>query len=99
MPQELHANACCLLTLPIQFLPLAPEHTQTLLALTEPVGTLSVNPRLEFPNIPFHLGYLGLHFSHPCENRLLVAGERHEFSGAPIRGKELLAGRAGFFCL
>jgi hypothetical protein len=99
MPEELHAKARCLLTLPIQFLPLAPERLQTLLPLTEPFGTLSVNARLQFPNLLFHLGYLGLHFSHPREDRLLVAGEGHEFSGAPIRGKELLAGRAGFFCL
>ena len=74
MPQELHANARCLLALPIQLLPLAPEHIQTLLALTELFETLAVGTSFEFPDLVFHFRNPDLHFSHPRQDRLLVAG-------------------------
>jgi hypothetical protein len=99
MPQQLHAKARCLLPLPIQFLPLAPERIQTLLALTELLETLAVGTPLEFPDLVLHVGNPGLHLSHPRQDCLLVAGKGHKVPGAPVRGEDLLAGRAGFFRL
>lgn len=99
MPQELHSKASGLLALPIQLLPFAPEHVQTLLALTEPFQALAVGTSFEFPDLVFHFGNPGLHLSHSGENRLLVASKGHKVPGAAVRGEELLAGRACFFCL
>jgi hypothetical protein len=99
MPQELHAKARRLLALPIKVLPLAPEHIQTLLTLIEPFQTLAVATPLEFPHLLLHFANPGLHLSHPRQDRLLVAGKGHKVPGAPVRGEELLAGRAGFFRL
>jgi hypothetical protein len=74
MAQELHPEARRLLALLIEFPPLASERLKGLLPVAEPVETLSVKLSFEFPDLLFHLGNAGLHFSHSRENRLLIAG-------------------------
>jgi hypothetical protein len=102
MTEDLHTEPCRLLALPVQLLPLTAKRLQT----PSLVGDLADNLRgggggasLKVTEPLFRLSDRSLHRSHPRKYRLLVAGKGHKVRRAAVRGEELLAGRAGFFCL